>query len=543
MRDNLTLMGTAASAAPARAAKPRRAWPPVFIWLPAAAIALLMLLPPVYLLVRTAESGTAALDILISGRTLAILLRTVLLVAVVTAACAVLGVALAWLTLRTDLPLRRAFGILTALPLAIPSYVFALLVIVTLGPRGMLQGWLEPLGVDRLPSIFGLPGAAFTLILLSFPYVTLPVKAALHRVDPATEEAARSLGRSAQGAFLQVTLPLLRPAIVSGSLLVALYTLSDFGAVSLLRYQTFTWAIFIQYETAFDRGIAAGLSLALTGLALALLVAESRSRGRAAYHRATPGTARASRIVRLGRWRWPAAAFAVCVVALSLAAPMAVLGYWVVRGVSAGEPLDLLWTNALNTIYVSALAAGAAAVGAAPVALLSARHPGWATSALERLAYVGFALPGLAVALAFVFFGSSVLTPLYQTMALLVAAYVVLFLPASLGATQTALRQVSPRVEEAARSLGKTPLHAFRLATLPLLSRGIAAGAALVFLLVMKELPATLILAPTGFRTLATSVWSAASEAFFARAAMPAILLIFAAGVPATLLALRERRG
>ena len=536
-------MGTAASAAPARAAKPRRAAPPVFIWLPAAAIALLMLLPPVYLLVRTAESGTAALDILLSGRTLAILLRTVVLVAVVTAACAVLGIALAWLTLRTDMPFRRAFGILTALPLAIPSYVFALLVISTLGPRGMLQGWLEPLGVDRLPSIFGLPGAAFTLILLSFPYVMLPVKAALHRIDPATEEAARSLGRSARGAFLHVTLPLLRPAIVSGSLLVALYTLSDFGAVSLLRYQTFTWAIFIQYETAFDRSIAAGLSLALTALALALLVAESRSRGRAAYHRVTPGTARALRVVRLGGWRWPAAAFAGCVVALSLAAPMAVLGYWVVRGVSAGEPLDLLWTNALNTVYVSALAAGAAAVGAAPVALLSARYPGWAASALERLAYVGFALPGLAVALAFVFFGASVLTPLYQTTALLVAAYVVLFLPASLGATQTALRQVSPRVEEAARSLGKTPLHAFRLATLPLLSRGIAAGAALVFLLTMKELPATLILAPTGFRTLATSVWSAASEAFFARAAMPAILLIFAAGVPATLLALRERRG
>ena len=535
-------MRNAASAAPAGAAKALRAGPPVFIWLPSAAIALLMLLPPVYLLARTAESGTAALDILISGRTLAILLRTVVLVGVVTAACAVLGVALAWLTLRTDLPFRRVFGILTALPLAIPSYVFALLVIVTLGPKGMLQGWLEPLGVERLPSIFGLPGAAFTLILLSFPYVMLPVKAALHRIDPATEEAARSLGRSARGAFFRVTLPLLRPAIVSGSLLVALYTLSDFGAVSLLRYPTFTWAIFIQYETAFDRSVAAGLSLALTALALALLVAESRSRGRAAYHRATPGTQRAFRLVRLGRWRWPAAACAGSVVALSLATPMAVLGYWVARGVSAGEPLDLLWANALNTVYVSALAAGAAAIGAAPVALLSARYPGWAASALERLAYVGFALPGLAVALAFVFFGASVLRPLYQTTFLLIAAYVVLFLPASLGATQTALRQVSPRVEEAARSLGKTPFHAFRLVTLPMLSRGIAAGAALVFLLTMKELPATLILAPTGFRTLATSVWSAASEAFFARAAMPAILLIFAAGVPAAFLVLRERR-
>ena len=195
--------------------------PPLFVWLPAAAIGLLMLMPPVYLLVRTLGSGAAGLDILFSVRTLGILFRTVLLVGVVTGACAVIGVSLAWLTLRTDLPFRRTFGTLTALPLAIPSYVFALLVVTALGPRGMVQGWLEPLGVDRLPSIFGLPGATLTLTLLSFPYVMLPVKAALQRMDPAMEEAARSLGRSSAGAFFQVTLPLLRPAIVAGSLLVA----------------------------------------------------------------------------------------------------------------------------------------------------------------------------------------------------------------------------------------------------------------------------------------------------------------------------------
>lgn len=516
--------------------------PPAYIWVPAAAIGLLMLLPPGYLLVRTLGSGADALEVLLSTRTLGILARTALLMAIVTASCAVLGVSLAWLTLRTDLPLRKAFGVLTSLPLVVPSYVFALLAIAAVGPRGMVQGWLEPLGVDRLPSIFGLPGAAITLALLSFPYVMLPVKAALHRVDPAMEEAARSLGRNAVSAFLHVTLPLLRPSIVAGSLLVALYTLSDFGAVSLLRYPTFTWAIFIQYETAFDRSIAAALSLALVALALVLLVLESRSRGGAAYYRVTPGAQRPMPLASLGRWRWAAAAYAGAVVVLSLAAPMAVLGYWVVRGVAAGEPLDLLWTNTLNTVYVSGLAAGAAALGAVPIAVLSVRHPGPLSSTLERLTFVGFALPGLAVALAFVFFGAAVLTPVYQTMLMLVAAYVVLFLPGSVGSTQAVLRQVSPRVEEAARSLGKTPFQAFRLVTLPLLGRGIVAGGALVFLLTMKELPATLILSPTGFRTLATSVWSAASEAFFARAAMPALLLIAAAGVPMALLVLREQR-
>ena len=515
--------------------------PPVFIWLPAAAIGLLMLLPPVYLLVRTLGSGTAGLELLFSMRTLGILFRTVLLVGIVTTSCAVLGVSLAWLTLRTDLPFRRVFGTLTALPLAMPSYVFGLLVLTALGPKGMVQGWLEPLGVDRLPSIFGLPGAAFILIVLSFPYVMLPVKAAMQRMDPAMEEAARSLGRSSAQAFFSVTLPLLRPAIVAGSLLVALYTLNDFGAVSLLRYPTFTWVIFTQYESAFDRNVAAVLSLALTALAISILIAESRTRGSAVYHRVTPGSQRPPHIMRLGRWRWAAVLYSGSIVFLSLAGPMALLAYWVVRGVTAGEPLDLLWSNTLNTIFVSALAAGAAAAAATPIALLSVRYPGWIASALERLAYVGFALPGIAVALAFVFFGASVLTPLYQTTFLLIAAYVVLFLPASVGATQTALKQVSPRLEEAARSLGKTQFHAFRLVTLPMLSKGIAAGAALVFLLTMKELPATLILSPTGFNTLATSVWSAASEAFFARAAMPSILLILAAGVPTTLLILREQ--
>ena len=516
--------------------------PPAFIWVPAVAIALLMLMPPVYLLVRAASSGQSALDVLLTLRTGEILLRTVLLMGVVTALCVALGVSLAWLTLRTDLPFRKAFATLLALPLVVPSYVFALLVVTGIGPRGIVQGWLEPLGVEQLPSIYGLPGAALTLTLLSYPYVMLPVRAALHRADPAMEEAARSLGRSRAGAMLHVGLPLLRPAIIAGALLVALYTLSDFGAVSLLRYQTFTWAIFIQYETAFDRSVAAALSLALVALALALIFAESRTRGSAAYHRSTPGAQRSASVTPLGRWRWPAAAYAGGVVVASLAAPMALLAYWVVRGVSAGEPLDLLWTNTWNTVYVSALAAGAAALCAAPVAVLSVRYPGWMSSALERLTFVGFALPGIAVALAFVFFGSSVLRPAYQTTFLLVAAYVVLFIPASVGSTQAALRQVSPRLEEAARTLGKTPFQAFRLVTLPLLMRGVAAGAALVFLLTMKELPATLILSPIEFRTLATSVWSATTEAFFARAAMPSLVLIVAAGIPMAAFVVRETR-
>ncbi|MEE8517811.1 MAG: iron ABC transporter permease, partial [Dehalococcoidia bacterium] len=454
-----------------RVAPPPRAQrvkPPAFIWVPAGAIAALMLLPPAYLVVRTSEAGLDVWDILINLRTLRILIRTLLLVVLVTGVCGFLGVSLAWLTVRTDLPFRRVFAVLTALPLVVPSYVFALVVVVALGPKGMVQGWLEPFGLERFPDIFGLPGAVLTLSLLSYPYILLPVRAALFRVDPALEEASRGLGRGAWHTFFHVTLPLLRPAIVAGALLVALYTLSDFGAVSLLRYQTFTWAIFIQFETALDRTLAAGLSLALVALALTLLLAESRSRGRAEYYRVTPGLARETAIVQLGRWRWPAAGFVTAVAGLSIAAPLGVLVFWVVRGVSAGEPLGFLWGDTLSTLSVSALAAVVCGLAGIPIAVLAVRYPGRLTGVLERLTFVGFALPGVAVALAFVFFASAVAQPIYQTRFLLILAYVVLVLPASVGATQASLRQVSPRIEEAARGLGKSPLQAFRSVTLPL---------------------------------------------------------------------------
>ena len=169
------------------------------------------------------------------------------------------------------------------------------------------------------------------------------------------------------------------------------------------------------------------------------------------------------------------------------------------------------------------------------------RYPGLLSSLLERITYVGFALPGIAVALGLVFFGANYARFLYQNISLLILAYVILFLPTAVGSARTSFLQVNPRVEEAARSLGRAPLQVFTSVTLPLVRPGILAGAALVFLLTMKELPATLMLGPIGFSTLATSIWSAASEAFFAQAAAPALLLILASSAPLAFLMLRER--
>ena len=517
--------------------------PPVLLLLAAGSVAAVLLLSPSYLLIRTLGAGPEAWDLLIRTRVLEILGRTLLLVGVVTGASILLAVPLAWLTVRTDLPFKTVWSVATALPLVIPSYVAGFIVVVTLGPKGMLQGLMEGMfGLERLPDISGFPGAALTLTLLSYPYVLLTVRAAFLRLDPSLEEISRGLGRNPWATFFGVILPSLRPAIAAGGLLVALYTLADFGAVSLLRFETFTWAIFLQYESALDRGLAAALSLVLIAIALALVGGEAFTRGRWRYYRSGSGAIRPLSPVRLGRWRWPALGLCAAVVMASLVLPMSVLAYWVFRGVSAGEPLLLLWEAARNSVYVSAIAAGASVAAALPIAALSVRFPGVLSGILERIAYIGFALPGIAIALSLVFFGANYAPLLYQTTGLLVLGYVVLFVSAAVGSARSCCLQVSPNVEEAARGLGRTPLGVFSSVTLPLVRPGIVSGAALVFLLTMKELPATLILSPIGFQTLATSIWSAASEAFFAQAAAPALLLILTSSVPLAFLLLRSRQ-
>ena len=521
--------------------KPGR--PSVLLLLAAGSVAAVLLLSPSYLLIRTLGAGPEAWDLLIRIRVLEILGRTLLLVGVVTGASILLAIPLAWLTVRTDLPFKTVWSVATALPLVIPSYVAGFIVVVTLGPKGMLQGLMEGMfGLERLPDISGFPGAALTLTLLSYPYVLLTVRAAFFRLDPSLEEISRGLGRNPWATFFGIILPSLRPAIAAGGLLVALYTLADFGAVSLLRFETFTWAIFLQYESALDRGLAAALSLVLIAIALALVGGEAFTRGRWRYYRSGSGASRPLSPVRLGRWRWPALGLCAAVVMASLVLPMSVLVYWVFRGVSAGEPLLLLWEAARNSVYVSAIAAGASVAAALPIAALSVRFPGMLSGILERIAYIGFALPGIAIALSLVFFGVNYAPLLYQTTGLLVLGYVVLFVSAAVGAARSSFLQVSPNVEEAARGLGRTPLGVFASVTLPLVRPGIVSGAALVFLLTMKELPATLILSPIGFQTLATSIWSAASEAFFAQAAAPALLLILTSSVPLAFLLLRSRQ-
>jgi iron(III) transport system permease protein len=511
---------------------------PLLLTVPALATVAAVLLPLAYLVVRALGAERDDWEVLDLDRIGPLVLDTGVLVALVVFSAAAIGVPIAWLVVRTDLPGRTFWAVAAALPLVIPSYVAALALLGALGPRGLLQELLEePFGVERLPEIYGLPGAAAALTLSTYPYVFLLTAAALRDLDPALEEAARSLGHGRFAAFWRVTLPALRPSVAAGCLLVALYVLSDFGAVSLMDYPALTRSIYLQYQALFDREPAAVLSLVLVCLAALVLVLESRFRRRARYHRSSPGSARAAAPVALGRWRWPALAFCSLVVAAFLLLPLAVLVYWSWQA----DPLELPWNQALNSVLASALAAGIAALAVLPVAFLSQRHPATWTRALERTSYTSNALPGIVIALSLVFFGARYGGVLYQTLSMLVFAYVVRFAPQALAATSAALRSVDPRVEEAARGLGHGPVFVLVRVTAPLIRPGLLAGAALVFLSAMKELPATLLLRPIEFDTLATEIWTATSVAAYSEAA-PAALLLVVVSAP-FVYALAARRG
>ena len=534
-------------AAHLRSAGPSRAVPPgagvlgvpMSVRLPALLVAASMLVPVAYLVMVAAQlPAERILAIAVDPSTLELARRSIGLALTVTAASVIIAVPIAWLTERTDLPARRTLGVAAALPLVIPTYVGAFALVSALGPGGLvadLTGWTPP-------SPYGFRGAAVALTLFSYPYVLLTVRGALRGLDPSLEEASRTLGRGPFVTFLRVVLPQLRPSIAAGGLLVSLYVLSDFGAVAMLRTQTFTRAIFLQYRTAFDRAPAAVLGIMLVLITLVVLALEARAGRAQRTSLARRGPTRPAPRVPLGGWRWPAALLVGAVLFVALVLPLVVVGWWLVRGLAAGQQVDAAIAPMLRTLAVAALGAVAATLAALPVALWSSRDGSIPSRITERVSHVGYALPGIVVAFALVYFGIRGAPALYQTVWMLVIAYVVLFLPQAIGAQRASLLQVDADVDAAARTLGASPGAVVRRVLLPLSRSGMVGGATLVFLTIVKELPATLLLAPTGFSTLATRVWSATDEAFYTRAALPAMLLVLVGSLPLAVSMIRQER-
>ncbi|WP_226039282.1 iron ABC transporter permease [Natrinema sp. DC36] len=517
--------------------------PPLGLLLLSGVIAVGVLFPLTYLVFEAITVDTGRLwEMLARPQTATIITNSLLLMTGVTVLSALIGVPLAWLTVQTDLPFRRFWSVIVALPLVVPSYIGAFAFVSAFGPQGEFQSILEPLGIQQLPEIYGLPGATLVITLYTYPYVYLTARAALLSFDTTLLDAARTLNHDTWAAFRRVTLPQVRPAVVAGGLLAALYAVSDFGTPAIMQLPVFTQQIFLEYRS-FGRDYAAFLSLQLLVIVLAVIVLEWWARpDRTVQGDGSEGSS--GPVVELGRWRWPATLLPAGVTALALLVPLWILGLWLVTADPDARPsLAFELEYAVNSVMVAGAAALVAVLVALPIAYVAARYDSPLSTIFERSTYVGFAVPGIVLGLALVSFATSyeetirqmdgltALPALYQTIPLLVFAYVIRFMPQAVGSIRTTTLQVDTKLVEAARTLGETPLRTFRKVTLPLIAPGVTAGAALVFLTTMKELPATLLLRPTGFETLVTIIWKAQGEAFFQYAVIPSLLLLVVSGL------------
>lgn len=482
-------------------------------------IALLAILPIGVLFGLASDS-----DQLFDAYNLKVLVNTLLLMTLTVLGAVILGVPLALLTAYVKLPLQMLWLVALASPLVIPSYIGAFTLYAASGQGGELN---EVLGIAT-PTLEGLTGATLVMILYSFPYVMLTTRASLLSLDASLVNAARTLGMPLRECIGKVVLPRVVTGIAAGALLVALYTLSDFGTPAIMGLDTFTRVIFVEYN-AFGLSQAAMLSLQLLVIVGLVLFLESRVRGT----REKPG--RHLQIWLSRMQLWSVSLLVLPILVFSIVIPLWVLGVWLMREGASDFSLIYAW----NSSHASLLAAGFAVVVALPVA--HAAMAGKAGKLMERITYLGFGVPGIVMGTALVYLGLKV-PFLYQTLGLLVFAYVIRFLPLAVGSIRSTAEGLDASLVSAARVLGASPSEAFRRVTLPLTVRGMIAGAALVFLEAMRELPATLMLGPSGFDTLATYLWRVYEAGYFGRAAVPGLLLVMISAVGLALMMSGERR-
>jgi iron(III) transport system permease protein len=492
---------------------------PLGLWLVALAVAALLALPLVYVVAQASQTGWSEIVRLILRRyTFDLLWNTVILSVTVTAACAVVGTATAWLVEKTDLPGRHIWAVLVVLPVAIPDFVTGF-------------GW-----VSVAPAVHGFPGAALVMTLALYPLVYLPVAASFRGADPGHEEVARSLGLSRVATFRRVTLTQARPALLGGCILVSLALLAEYGAFEVLRYQTLTTQIFFESQSSYNIPVASSLTLILVVLSFAVLGGDALARGKGRVTRTTRAV-RARRPHHLGRATLPSLLGLFTLVGLALGVPIGVVLYWMIVGGNTTLPSSTSVVGAALTTAGYAAAAGAlATVLALPVALLAVRYPRRSTAALERGTFVVQAIPGLIIALALVYFSIRALQPLYQSTPLLIIGYAIMFFPLALVAVRTSVAQAPLALEDVARSLGRRRLAVWWSVVLPLVGPGLAAGFCLVFLSTVTELTLTLVMIPTGVQTLATQFWAYTTNLSYAAAAPYAGLMMLIAAVPSYIL-------
>lgn len=499
---------------------------------------MLFALPAIFVLVRALQLGAGRSAVLADA--LGPFGRTVLLASAVCVSACGLGTGLAWLTTRTDVAGRSLWQIVLILPLVLPSFVGAAAFQAALAPGGLLHAMLDLIGIAT-PRLRGFWPAWVLLTLLTYPYVLLPTSARLRSLRPTLEESARLLGSSPLRTFTSVTLPQIRSSILASGLLVFLYTVSEFGAVQLLGYDTLTRVIFATRLS--DRATSFVSAAVLLALAVVVSGVERRTRrtdrvdDRARLREQTP--------VRLGRMMPIAVGFLSLVVLAGFVGPVASLAVWATRGLADGrvDVVDLL-RPAANTTIAGVAASLVATVIVLPLAVMITRY----RSPVGRLASVavvgGFAVPGIVIALSLVFWtlNTPVVDRLYQTWPVLLFAYVLHFGSQALGASESAVRAVPDAVRESSQLLDPSPIVRLFRVDYPLMRPGLVSGAGLVLLSTVKELPATLLLSPIGFETLATKVWGSYEDGFYAEVGVASLFLIAVSAVLTWILVFRPIR-
>lgn len=494
----------------------------LMLYISASLVTVFTLVPIAYLLLRASQKPLPEIvDLLLRQKTVEVIGRTSLLVAVVVVVNTLVGTLLANGLFFVKLPFARFLIVPAILPLAIPSYVFT-------------YCWLA-----IYPSLSGFLASAFILILTTLPYVVLANLVGLRRVDTGLIEVAQTLGLSRFKIFTRVIFPQIRVHISAGALLTGLYVMSDFGAVSLLNTETLTVTIQNMYKASYDRSAAAVVSLVLILASTIFIFFEEKFKGRGK----SVGVARSysTENLLIGKFAYRAVVLTTLAIYLALAV---VLPFTLLISRFLGNPAAIdgaeLASAAIATLSVAGLGALIALALSIPIALLTSRTRSVISRVPERIVVISHALPGVVIGLALVSLGSKI-GFLYQTTLLVALAYALLFLAKSVASTSSALAQVPPILKDVASSLGKSDLQVSLRITLPMALPGIGLGALLVFLTAMKELPATLMLRPTGMETLATQIWSYAAINRFNEAAPYALLLVVIAAIPTFLLSLPER--
>tara|TARA_B100001996_G_scaffold190651_2_gene145785 strand:+ start:1481 stop:3103 length:1623 start_codon:yes stop_codon:yes gene_type:complete len=509
--------------------------------------AFLFACPAIYLVWRNITSDSDPLKVLFSEQTLSPLIRTINLTIVVTLSAAILGTGLAWLTIRTDLPSRRILKIILPLPLVFPTFVGAAAFIRTLNPGGLANNLVEKIGIEKTLELHGLFGAWLVLTLFTYPYVFLPVAARLKNLASSLEESARLLGDSSWSTFRKIILPQIASSLLAGSLLVFLYTISDFGAVQLMRYDTLTRAIWTTRLNNQPVSFALAVIL-LTFAALAVIIETLISRR---FRKPDTSTQAETVLISLGKWKPIAITASWLVVFLALITPTIALGDWAADGLlrefRGGRPLFIDFEDiiepTINTAWISMLTALIAAAIVLPVSYLVARYKSSIGNTANAIMTSTFAMPGLLIALSMFFWtlkNSWAAEHLRGTIFILIFAYLVRFSAQALGPARASVASIPPSLEDASQVLGASKIKRFFTIDIPVVAPGLLAGSGLVLLSTMKELPITLLVAPFEFPTLTTKIFQSFEDAFVAEGGLLALILVLLSAVLTWVLVIRR---